>query len=56
MGEMCLGIVGTGYIADVIAAALRTAEGIRLSAVSSRSRQKAVDFATRHGGAGVEGK
>ena len=44
-----LGIIGTGFIADVIARALRDTPEIVLAGVASRSPDKAADFATRHG-------
>jgi predicted dehydrogenase len=48
-----LGIVGTGYIADVIATALRETDRVRLAAVASRRVEGARDFAARHGGVRV---
>ncbi len=48
-----LGIVGTGFIADVIATALRETDRVRLAAVASRRVEAATDFAARHGGVRV---
>ena len=48
-----LGIVGTGFIADVIATALRETSQVRLAAVASRRVESATDFAARHGGVRV---
>jgi len=44
-----LGIVGTGFIADVIATALRETDAVRLAAVASRRVETASAFAARHG-------
>lgn len=44
-----LGIVGTGFIADVIARALQGTPEVRLAAVASRRVEKAREFAARHG-------
>jgi len=44
-----LGIVGTGFIADVIARALEGTPEVVLAGVASRRADKAADFAARHG-------
>ena len=44
-----LGIVGTGFIADVIANALRETSAVKLAAVASRRVETASAFAARHG-------
>jgi len=44
-----LGIIGTGFIADVIAHALKGTQAIRLGAVASRRVETATAFAARHG-------
>jgi predicted dehydrogenase len=44
-----LGIIGSGYIADVIATALRETDRVQLAAVASRRPEAARDFARRHG-------
>ncbi len=48
-----LGIIGTGYIADVIATALRETDHIRLVGVASRRQEAASTFAARHGDVAV---
>ncbi|MBK5911326.1 oxidoreductase [Rhodothalassium salexigens] len=57
MTSLGFGIVGTGFIAGVIAEALGQAEGAHLAAVSSRDGARARAFADDHGGsaAAVEG-
>jgi predicted dehydrogenase len=44
-----LGIIGTGFIADVIAHALRGTTEVTLNAVASRRVETASAFALRHG-------
>lgn len=44
-----LGIIGTGFIADVIAHALRGTTEVTLNAVASRRAETAFAFALRHG-------
>lgn len=44
-----LGIIGSGYIADVVAAALRETDRVQLAGVASRRPEAARDFARRHG-------
>jgi len=44
-----LGIIGTGFIADVIAHALKGTPAVVLSAVASRRAETAKAFAARHG-------
>lgn len=53
--KLRLGIVGTGYIAGVIATALRETDAVRLVAVASRRMETAIAFAQRHGGVPVFG-
>lgn len=48
-----LGIVGTGFIADLIATALRETDQVCLAAVASRRVEGATEFAARHGGVRV---
>ena len=48
-----LGIIGTGFIADVIARALQGTGEIVLAGVASRRAEKAAEFAARHGGVQV---
>jgi predicted dehydrogenase len=48
-----LGIIGTGFIADVIAHALRSTAGVTLNAVASRRVETAAAFALRHGSVSV---
>jgi predicted dehydrogenase len=43
------GIVGTGYIADLVAPRIREAPSAELTAVSSRRMATAADFAAEHG-------
>ena len=43
------GIVGAGYIADVIASAIQNIDGARLAAVASRRLARAEAFAQKHG-------
>jgi predicted dehydrogenase len=43
-----IGIVGTGFIADVIATAMKETSAVRLSAVASRRVETASAFAARH--------
>ncbi len=50
-----LGIIGSGYIADVIAAALRETVRVKLAGVASRRPESARDFAHRHGDVPVYG-
>lgn len=52
---LSIGIVGCGFIADVIAHAIAEADGARLVAVASRRRETAEAFAGRHGGVRVHG-
>ncbi|MBL8968336.1 MAG: Gfo/Idh/MocA family oxidoreductase [Spirochaetaceae bacterium] len=47
------GIVGAGYIAEVVAKALDAAEGATLAGVASRRRPGAEELAARHAGARV---
>ncbi len=49
MATINLGIIGSGYIAGVIAQALRGAQGIRLAAIASRRPENARAFAAAHG-------
>ncbi|NBP23890.1 MAG: gfo/Idh/MocA family oxidoreductase [Proteobacteria bacterium] len=44
-----LGIIGTGFIADVIAQALRGTREVELAAVASRRVETATAFAAKHG-------
>jgi len=44
-----LGIIGTGFIADVIAQALKGTSEVTLNAVASRRMETASAFASRHG-------
>ena len=44
-----LGIIGTGFITDVIARALGGTPEVVLAGVASRRADKAADFAARHG-------
>ena len=44
-----LGIIGTGFIADVIAHALKGTSEVTLNAVASRRMETASAFASRHG-------
>ena len=48
-----LGIIGTGFIADVIAHALRGTTEVTLNAVASRRVETASAFALRHGSVAV---
>lgn len=48
-----LGMVGTGYIADVIATALRETDQVRFVGVASRRQEAASIFAARHGNVAV---
>ncbi len=50
---MRVGIVGCGFIADVIAHAIAETDAAVLGAVASRRRETAEAFAARHGGPGV---
>lgn len=50
-----LGIVGTGFIADVIAHSLRESDSVELVAVASRRAEMAAAFADKHGGVRVFG-
>ncbi len=47
--RLAIGFLGAGYIADWHAAALRTVQGARLTAVCDRDEDKANAFAARHG-------
>lgn len=49
MDEIRWGIIGTGKIAHTFAEAINSCEGCRLTAVSSRSLQKAESFAAAYG-------
>ncbi|MDJ0951624.1 MAG: Gfo/Idh/MocA family oxidoreductase [Alphaproteobacteria bacterium] len=56
MTELRFGIVGTGFIAGVVAGSIETSSKARLTAVSSRTQQSADAFvADRAGVAAVEG-
>ncbi len=55
MSDMGFAIVGTGFIAGVIAKAIAEADGARLAVVSSRRQESADEFAAEHGGVGVVG-
>ncbi len=56
MSDLGFGIVGTGFIAGILADAITRAPGAHLAAVSSRSLAKAQDFVEgRSGVAAVEG-
>ncbi len=56
MSDSRFGIVGTGFIADVVAGSIERAENARLSAVSSRKLVSAQAFAAKRAGAeAVEG-
>ena len=48
MNPFKIGIVGTGMIANVIADAINTATNCKIAAVSSRSEDKAKEFAKNH--------
>mgnify|MGYP000019067103 CR=1 FL=1 len=45
-----IGIVGAGYIADVVAHAIAETEGVQVVAVASRRPETALEFGVRHGG------
>ncbi len=47
--KLRLGIVGTGMIANVIAEAVKAADGCQLAAVSSRRLETAEEFSRNHG-------
>lgn len=47
--QLRLGIVGTGSIANIIARAIPDSEDVTLAAVSSRSRENAIEFASKYG-------
>lgn len=49
------GIVGTGAIAEHFATDLKHVSGAHLAAISSRSHDKAISFAARHGAAAHKG-
>ncbi len=56
MTDVRFGIVGTGFIAEVLANSIEQAEHATLSAVSSRKRENAQAFVKHHAGAdAVEG-
>ncbi|NWJ27643.1 Gfo/Idh/MocA family oxidoreductase [Rhizobium sp. RM] len=56
MNKLNFGIVGTGFIAGLIAPAIHSSQYARLVAVSSRSKEKADSFAAQYPGAvGVQG-
>jgi len=48
MNPFKIGIVGTGMIANVVADAINTAINTKIAAVSSRSEDKAKEFAKKH--------
>ncbi len=50
-GGIRFGIVGAGYIAEVVAGAMDEAEGATLAGVASRRRPGAEELASRHGDA-----
>ena len=45
---LCFGIVGTGMIANVVAQAIKDANGAKLVAVASRTKKSADEFAKKH--------
>src|SRR5947209_11636715 len=49
MREIGIGIIGSGFVAEIHAEALRRVPGARLAAVASPSEGKAAAFAARHG-------
>ena len=55
MSDLRFGIVGTGFIAGVIARSIANARGVRLVATASRRQETADAFAAEHGGVGVAG-
>lgn len=55
MAKFSFGIVGTGFIAGVVAGGLARGEKSRLGAVSSRSLERAKTFTDQYGGEPVEG-
>jgi predicted dehydrogenase len=55
MTKFSYGIVGTGFIAGVVAGGLARAEKSRLGAVSSRSLERAKAFTDQYGGEPVDG-
>jgi predicted dehydrogenase len=55
MRPLRLGIVGAGFIADVIANSIREAESVVLAAVASRRVETAQALAAKHGGVRVFG-
>ncbi len=48
MNSLKIGIVGTGMISNVVADAINTATNSKIAAVSSRSEDKAIEFAKNH--------
>ncbi|MCA1409374.1 Gfo/Idh/MocA family oxidoreductase [Ensifer sp. IC3342] len=56
MKKLNIGIVGTGFIAGILAPAIQSSKNARLAAVSSRTLAKAEDFVANYPGAvAVEG-
>ena len=49
MRELKLGIVGTNFVSDWLAHAARECDGVRLTGVYSRDRERGAAFAARHG-------
>ena len=55
MRPLRLGIVGAGFIADVIANSIREADSVALAAVASRRVETAQALAAKHSGVRVFG-
>ncbi|MGF1625197.1 MAG: Gfo/Idh/MocA family protein [Alphaproteobacteria bacterium] len=55
MAKFRFGMVGTGFIAGVVAGGLARSDKATLSAVASRSLDRAKEFTDQHAGAPVEG-
>lgn len=53
--KLRMGVVGSGFIADVMAQAMRESEAVELVAVASRRLEAAETFAAKHGGLRVFG-
>ena len=49
MQETGVGLIGSGFVAEIHAEALRRVPGARVSAVASPTPGRAVEFARRHG-------
>lgn len=47
--KLRIGIIGTGFIADVIAHAIRDADSVEITGVASRRVEVAREFASKHG-------